>query len=88
MNNSRVLVVDMQSVPTYRWEQLVKRDARGMDKASLGEIKQTGPGWAMTEKVDDKEMTRFYLPKCLVKGFDCKVTKETSSALETSVPSI
>jgi hypothetical protein len=78
----------MQNVPTYRWDQQVKRDAGGMGKASLGEIKQIGPGWAMTEKAEDKGTTRFYLPKCLVKGFDGKVTKEASSALETSAPSI
>lgn len=110
-------MADMQSVPTYRWEQMVKREAKAMDDASLGEIKQIGLGWVMTEKIDEKEMARFYLPKCLVKGFDGKVvrfdvteadaeknlmkpvppgpdeyeiykTKETSPALETSVPSI
>jgi len=65
----------MQSVPTYRWEQLVKRETKAMDDASLGEIKQIGPGWVMTEKIDEKEMARFYLPTCLVKGFDGKVVR-------------
>jgi hypothetical protein len=62
----------MRRAPAYRWEQLVKREAKATDEASLGEIKQLGPGWVMTEKVDDKEMARFYLPKCLVKGSTAK----------------
>jgi hypothetical protein len=63
----------MQSAGTSRWEQLVKREARSIDGASLGEIKQIGPAWVIPEKVSENEMTRFYLPKCLAKGFDGKV---------------
>jgi hypothetical protein len=65
----------MQSATTYRWEQLVKREAKSMDDASLGEIRQTGPRWVMTEKENEKEMARFYLAKCLVKGFDGEVVR-------------
>jgi hypothetical protein len=65
----------MQSATAYGWEQLVKREAKSMDDASLGEIKQTGPGWVMTEKVNEKEMARFYLAKWLVKGFDGTVVR-------------
>jgi hypothetical protein len=65
----------MQSPSTYRWEQLVKREAKIVDEAGQGEIEQIVPGWMMTEKVDDKEMARFYRPRCLVEGFDGKVVR-------------
>jgi len=67
-------MLDMQGVPTYRWEQPVKHEAKAVDDASLGEIKQIGSGWVMTEG-QRKGMTRFYLTKCLVKGFDGKVVR-------------
>jgi len=65
----------MQSSTTYRWDQLVKREAKSMEDTGLGEIRQIGPGWVMTEKLNEKEMVRFYLPKCLVKSFDGKVVR-------------
>jgi hypothetical protein len=65
----------MQGVPTFRWEHLGKRKANATDDASLREIKQIGSGWVMTEKVDDKDMARFHVPKCLVEGFDGKVIR-------------
>jgi hypothetical protein len=65
----------MQSATRFRWDELVRREVKAMDDASLGEIKQIGPGWVMTEKVNEKEMARFYLPKSLAKGFDGKVVR-------------
>lgn len=62
----------MQSTTSHRWDELVRREVKTADGASLGEIKQIGPGWVMTERVNEKEMSRFYLPKALVKGFDGK----------------
>jgi hypothetical protein len=62
----------MQSATTYPWEELVKREVKCTDGASLGDIKGTGPRWVMTERVNEKEMARFYLPKYLVKGFNGK----------------
>jgi hypothetical protein len=62
----------MQTPTTYRWEELVKRQVKCTDGADLGDIKATGPRWVMTEKVNEKEMERFYLPKYLVKGFNGK----------------
>ena len=60
----------MQRVTSYGWDQMVTREARGEDDVGLGEIKQIGLKWVMTEKLDEKEMARFYLPKVLAKGFD------------------
>lgn len=65
----------MQSTATYRWDELVRREVRCTDGASLGLIKQIGPGWVMTERVNEKEMSRFYLPKALVNGFDGNVVR-------------
>jgi hypothetical protein len=65
----------MQSATTYHWEELVKREVKCTDGASLGEIKGMGPRWVMVERVNEKEMARFYLPKYLVKGFDGKVVE-------------
>jgi hypothetical protein len=60
----------MPRVTSYGWDQMVTREARGEDDIGLGEIKQIGLKWVMTEKLDEKEMARFYLPKVLAKGFD------------------
>jgi hypothetical protein len=65
----------MQSTTSFRWDELVRKEVKGMDDVGLGEIKQFGAGWVMTEKVNDKEMARFYLPKALAKGFDGKVVR-------------
>jgi len=62
----------MQNATTYRWAELVKRQVKCTDGASLGDIKEVGPRWIMAEKVNEKEMARFYLPMYLVKGFNGK----------------
>jgi hypothetical protein len=65
----------MQRVTSFGWDQLVTREAVTEDGASLGAIKQIGLTWVMTEKMDEKEMARFYLPKVLVEGFDGNVVR-------------
>ncbi len=54
---------------------MVTREAMGEDDISLGEVKQIGQKWVMTEKLNEKEMSRFYLPKALVEGFDGKAVR-------------
>jgi hypothetical protein len=51
------------------WDGVVKKEARGIDDADLGEVQLTIGDTALTEKgIADKN--RFYLPKNIVDKFD------------------
>ena len=51
------------------WNEVVKKEARGIDDADLGEVQLTIGDTVITEKgITDKK--RFYLPKSLVDKFD------------------
>ena len=51
------------------WNEVVKKEARGIDDADLGEVQLTIGDTVITEKgITDKK--RFYLPKNLVDKFD------------------
>jgi hypothetical protein len=51
------------------WDEVVKKEARGIDDADLGEVQLTIGDTVLTEKgITDKK--RFYLPKSLVDRFD------------------
>ena len=51
------------------WDEVVKKEARGIDDADFGEVQLTMGDTVVTEKgVTDKK--RFYLPKNLVDKFD------------------
>jgi hypothetical protein len=65
----------VQSPAAYRWQDMLRLEVKCTDGKSLGQVKEIGPNWVMTEKVNEKEMERFYLPKSLVKGFDGKDVK-------------
>ena len=51
------------------WNEVVKKEARGIDDADFGEVQLTIGDTVLTEKgITDKK--RFYLPKSLVNRFD------------------
>jgi hypothetical protein len=50
------------------WDEVVKKEARGIDDADFGEVQLTIGDTVLTEKgITDKK--RFYLPKNLVNRF-------------------
>ena len=59
---------------TIDWSELSvsKKEARGIDDYDLGEVKEIGPDYVVTQRgsIIGK---RFYIPKYLVEGFDGKV---------------
>lgn len=51
------------------WDEIVKKEARGVNDYDLGEVDGVQPEIAVTKKgIVDKE--KFYLPKKLVERFD------------------
>ena len=51
------------------WDEVIKKEARGIDDADFGEVQLTTGDTVITEKgISDKK--RFYLPKNLVDKFD------------------
>jgi len=51
------------------WEDIVKKEARGINDYDLGEVHEVGTEVVITKKgVVDKD--KFYLPKKLVEKFD------------------
>ena len=51
------------------WDEVVKKEARGIDDADFGEVQLTIGDTVIIEKgITDKK--RFYLPKSLVDKFD------------------
>ncbi len=51
------------------WEEIVKKEARGINDYDLGEVHEVEAEVVVTKKgVVDKE--KFYLPKSLVERFD------------------
>ena len=51
------------------WDEVVKKEARGINDADFGEVQLTIGDTVLTEKgITDKK--RFYLPKNLVNRFD------------------
>jgi hypothetical protein len=51
------------------WDDIIKKEARGINDYDLGEVHELGPEIVVTKKgVVDKD--KFYLPKKLVERFD------------------
>jgi hypothetical protein len=51
------------------WDEIVKKEARGLNEYDLGEVDEVQPEIVVTKKgVVDKD--KFYLPKHLVERFD------------------
>ncbi len=54
---------------TINWDDVIKKEARGIDDADLGEIQQVDQDFILTQKgTIDKE--KFYIPKSLVAYYD------------------
>ena len=60
----------MQS-SSISWNDVIKKEAKGLNDFSLGEVQSIGRDFVLTEKGHiSKE--KFYIPKYLVRGFDGK----------------
>jgi len=55
--------------PIYNPEDIIKKEARGMDGTDLGEVQEVGPEYILTEK-GTIDRDKFYIPKNLVDRFD------------------
>ena len=63
---SIIIPADKESID---WNEVVKKEARGIDDADFGEVQMTMGDTVITEKgITDKK--RFYLPKSLADKFD------------------
>ena len=62
-------IINTPSDKNVDWDQVVKKEARGINDADFGEVQLTIGDTVVTEKgIADKN--RFYLPKNLVDRFD------------------
>ena len=54
---------------SINWDDVIKKEARGLNDANLGEVQEGAPEYVITKKgVVDKD--RFYLPRDKVDRFD------------------
>jgi hypothetical protein len=54
---------------TINWDDVIKKEARGLNDANLGEVQEVTPEFVITKKgMVDKD--RFYLPREKVDRFD------------------
>jgi hypothetical protein len=51
------------------WDKVLKKKARGLDNADLGDVQEVLPGIVVTEK-GFADRNRFYFPQTLVDKFD------------------
>jgi uncharacterized protein (TIGR02271 family) len=59
----------MSNEQNINWDDVIKKEARGIDDADLGEIQQVDQDFILTQKgTIDKE--KFYIPKSLVAYYD------------------
>jgi hypothetical protein len=61
----------MTSVHTNRinWNDIIKKEAKGVNKFNLGEVQEIGPNFILTQK-GTVSKSKYYIPKYLVRGFD------------------
>lgn len=51
------------------WSDVVKKEARGIDNADLGEVQEIGQNYVMTQRgVISRD--KFFIPKYMVEGYD------------------
>jgi hypothetical protein len=62
----------MQTGTRFAWNEMMKKEVRGINNFSLGEVQSIGSNFVVTEK-GTVSKHKYYLPKYLVKGFDGKV---------------
>jgi hypothetical protein len=51
------------------WSEVVKKEAKGLNNYSLGEVHEIGPSYILTQKGTISK-SKYYIPKYLVRGFD------------------
>jgi hypothetical protein len=54
---------------TTAWTEMVKKEARGLNDYNLGEVREVGTNFIVTEK-GTLSKKYYYIPKYLVKGYD------------------
>ena len=67
----------------YNAEDVVKKEARGLGNADLGEVQEVKPEYIVTQK-GTLVVDKFYIPKGLVEHFDnntvwLKITEEDAN---------
>ena len=63
------IIIPTDDSKNIDWDEVVKKEARGINDADFGEVQLTMGDAVITEKgITDKK--RFYLPKYLVDKFD------------------
>jgi hypothetical protein len=63
------IIIPTDDSKNIDWDEVVKKEARGIDDADFGEVQLIMGDTVITEKgITDKK--RFYLPKSLVDKFD------------------
>ena len=71
--NTTVLSETNSSSTTYsdiNWDDVIKKEARGLGDANLGEVQEVGDDYILTQKGVVHKRYKFYLPKNLVERFD------------------
>jgi hypothetical protein len=58
----------MQSTP-ITWTDVVKKEAKGLNDFSLGEVQEVGTNYIFTQRGTIRK-SKFYIPQYLVRGFD------------------
>jgi hypothetical protein len=58
----------MQTTP-MAWTDVVKKEAKGLNDFSLGEVQEVGTSFILTQKGTITK-SKYYIPKYLVRGFD------------------
>ena len=61
----------MQNISSVTWNDTIKKEAKGLNDFSLGEVQTVGVSYVVTEK-GTVSRHHYYLPKALVRGFDGK----------------
>ena len=51
------------------WNEIIKKEAKGVNDFSLGEVQEIGPSFILTQK-GTVSKSKYYIPKYLVRGFD------------------
>ena len=66
---------------SINWDKVLRKKARGLDNADLGEVQEVLPGIVVTEK-GLKDRGKFYFPQTLVDRFDGDILILKLSRLE------
>jgi hypothetical protein len=88
----KCIIISTDDKKNIDWDDVIKKEARGIDDADFGEVQLTIGDTVITEKgVTDKK--RFYLPKSLADKFDghklwFKITDEEADNTYRSVEEI